>query len=287
MKTNDLTREIIGGAIEVHRELGPAKPEAAYERALAVELTRRGLQLVTQHAVPVVYKGVKLDCGYRLDLLAAHTVVIEVKAVEAVHPVHRAQVLTYLKLGGWKIALLLNFNVAVLKEGIQRLVLGLDEHGDETAVTRSTQRGEASSAALPHRFRSADDSGDADAERAAHEVVDAAMEVHQALGPGLLASAYQACLCHELHLRAVPFERKQSLPLVYKGTPLGESDEVELVVRKKVIVNPCALAALQPVHEAALLSQLRLGRWRLGLLINFNTIHLADGLRRLVLSRAD
>ena len=286
MNLNELTRQIIGAAIAVHRELGPGKPEAAYEAALAVELGLCGLPQHTQKPMPGIYKGVKLECGYRLDLLVGGLVVIEVKAVEMLNPVHRAQVLTYLKLGGWKIALLFNFNVAVLKDGIERLVMGLEENGDGTAETRRTQRGTTGlpSVVLPLRF--GDDSGDAEADRLARDVVDAAMEVHRELGPGLLQSAYATCLCHELHLRGVAFERKRSLPLVYKGTPLPEADEVELLVGGKVVVNPRALPVLQPVHEAELLSQLRLGGWRLGLVINFNTVVLGDGLRRIVLSRA-
>jgi GxxExxY protein len=285
MRINDLTREIIGAAIAVHRELGPGKPEPAYERALALELARRGLANVTQHAVPVVYKGVKLECGYRLDLLVAGVVVIEVKAVEVLHPVHRAQVLTYLKLGGWKIALLLNFNVAVLREGIERLVLGLEEEGDGLAIPPTAMHPKPHwlAPATP-QLRRTEDSGNAASEDAAGEVLAAAAEVHRELGPGLLASAYQACLCHELHLRGVTFERKRSLPLSYFGTPLGETDEVELLVGG-VVVNPCSLSAIQSVNEAALLSQMRLGGWGLGLLINFNTLRLADGIRRLVLTR--
>jgi GxxExxY protein len=94
MRPNDLTHEIIGGAIEVHRELGPGKPEAAYVAALAHELRLRGLPHQVQKPVPLVYKGVKLECGYRLDLLVSDTVVLEVKSVECVIPVHRAQTIT-------------------------------------------------------------------------------------------------------------------------------------------------------------------------------------------------
>src|SRR6266478_5527162 len=127
MKPNQLTHQIIGAAIEVHRELGPGKAEAAYESALSHELTLRSLPHSVQKPVPVVYKGIKLDCGYRLDVLVDHTVVLEVKSAEVVIPVHRAQVLTYLKIGGWKLALLLNFNVATLKEGNERIVLGFED----------------------------------------------------------------------------------------------------------------------------------------------------------------
>src|SRR4026207_1420968 len=123
MKPNELTGQIIGAAIEVHRELGPGKPEGAYESALCHELRTRCIAHQAQKPLPVVYKGMKLDCGYRVDALVADTVVVEAKSVEVIHPVHRAQTLTYLKLGGWKIALLLNFNVAILKNGIERVVL--------------------------------------------------------------------------------------------------------------------------------------------------------------------
>jgi len=240
-----------------------------------------------QKPVPVVYKGVKLECGFRLDVLVCNTVVVEVKSVEGVVPVHRAQTLTYLKLGGWKLALLLNFNVAVLKEGIERLVLGLAEEGKSVAVTDSPPpRVVARNKSTSPSLLSAAESGDREAEQLAFEIIDSAIEVHRELGPGLLPSAYQACLCHELHLRHVTFERKCPLALSYKGTPLAEMDEVELVVGQRVVVHPYALTEVQPVHQARLLSQLRLGGWKLGLLLNFNTVALKEGIRRIVMSGA-
>jgi GxxExxY protein len=285
VRPNELTHAIIGAAIEVHRELGPGKPEAAYERALARELTLRGFATRMQKPVPVVYKGVKLECGFRLDVLVCNTVVIEVKSVEGVLPVHRAQTLTYLKLGGWKLALLLNFNVAILKDGIERLVLGLEEKGESGARANKPSRTTARDANPAPSFYSASDSGDREAETLACEIIASAIEIHRELGPGLLPSAYEACLCHELHLRSVAFERKRPYALSYKGTPLAELDEIELLVGGRVVVNPYALTEIQPVHEARLLSQLRLGGWMLGLLINFNTTALREGLRRVVMSR--
>jgi GxxExxY protein len=286
VRANELTHAILGAAIEVHRELGPGKPEAAYERALARELALRGFAIRVQKPVPVVFKGVKLECGFRLDVLVCDTVVVEVKSADGIIPVHRAQTLTYLKLGGWKLALLLNFNVAVLKEGIERLVLGLEEEGKSLAVTDSPpSRVIARNESTRPSLLCAADSGDREAEQLAFEIITSAIEVHRELGPGLLPSAYEACLCHELHLRNVPFERKRPLALSYKGTPLAEMDEVELMVGGRVVVNPCALAEIKPVHEARLLSQLRLGGWKLGLLINFNTVAVRDGLRRVVMSR--
>ena len=127
MKINDLTREIIGAAIEVHRELGPGLLESSYQICMRRELELRGIPFEYEKPLPVIYKGMRLDCGYRLDLLVAHTVVVEIKSVEALNPIHEAQLLTYLRLGGWKAGLLINFNVPVLIDGVKRRVLGLTE----------------------------------------------------------------------------------------------------------------------------------------------------------------
>ncbi|HEX6964885.1 MAG TPA: GxxExxY protein [Gemmatimonadaceae bacterium] len=118
-----LTEQIIGAAIDVHRVLGPGLLESAYEECLAWELTERQVPFARQVALPVVYKGAKLDCGHRIDLIVADAVVVEVKCVSQIAPVHEAQLLTYLKLGGWRVGLLLNFNVSVLRDGIRRRVL--------------------------------------------------------------------------------------------------------------------------------------------------------------------
>lgn len=123
MEINSLTEQIIGAAIEVHRVLGPGLLESAYEECLCYELTLRRIPYERQLPLAIEYKGLKLDCGYRLDLLVAESVVVEIKAVEALQPIHDAQLLTYLKLGGWKIGLLINFNVSVLKDGIRRRIL--------------------------------------------------------------------------------------------------------------------------------------------------------------------
>ena len=127
MGVNDITRAIIGAGIEVHRALGPGLLEAAYEACLCRELSLREVPFERQRSLPVVYKGLRLDCGYRIDVLVADAVVVEIKAVERLLPIHEAQLLTYLKLGGWQVGLLMNFNVPVLKQGIRRRVLGLQE----------------------------------------------------------------------------------------------------------------------------------------------------------------
>ncbi|MEB3885128.1 GxxExxY protein [Lyngbya sp. CCY1209] len=122
MELNEISGRVIGAAITVHRELGPGLLESAYEKCLAYELRQRGLTVEEQIPVPVVYKGIKLECGYRLDLLVEKRIIVELKAVDALLPIHDAQLLTYLKLCKLRLGLLINFNVPILKNGIKRLL---------------------------------------------------------------------------------------------------------------------------------------------------------------------
>ncbi len=140
MRINQLTEQVIAAAIEVHRALGPGLLESVYEECLCKELSLREIPFIRQSGLPVKFKGSQLECGYRIDLLVADTLVIEIKAVEAILPVHEAQLLTYMKLGGWKIGLLINFNVALLKQGIRRRVMNLESDQDICIQARlSTQ----------------------------------------------------------------------------------------------------------------------------------------------------
>lgn len=123
-RINAITQTIIGAAIEVHRTLGPGLLESAYEACLAFELTSRNLAVETQRPLPLVYHDVKLECGYRIDLLVAGTVVVEIKSVERLAPIHEAQMISYLKLSGCNVGLLINFNVCTLKDGLRRFVNG-------------------------------------------------------------------------------------------------------------------------------------------------------------------
>lgn len=120
---NELSNMIIGCAIEVHKHLGPGLLESAYQECLYYELTQKGLDVVREKPLPIVYKDVKLDHGYRIDLLVNNKVVIVIKTVENLTDVHAAQILTYLKLGDFKMGLILNFYVTMLKNGIKRFVL--------------------------------------------------------------------------------------------------------------------------------------------------------------------
>src|SRR5580765_5451058 len=119
-RLNELSGTVIGACIEIHRELGPGLLESAYEECLAYELSKAGLRFERQRSLPVRYKEVQLDCGYRLDFVVEGSLILELKAVTELHPIHEAQLLTYLKLDKKPLGLLINFNVPVLKHGVMR-----------------------------------------------------------------------------------------------------------------------------------------------------------------------
>ena len=123
MELNKITEGIIGSAIEVHRSLGPGLLESAYEQCLMHELLLRDLKTKRQVPVPVIYKDLQLEYGYRIDLLVEDSVIVEIKSVDILHPVHEAQILTYMKFAEKKLGLLINFNVKLLKEGLKRYIL--------------------------------------------------------------------------------------------------------------------------------------------------------------------
>ncbi len=125
MDENELSRVIIGYAMKVHTALGPGLLESAYEACLDYELTQSRLKVERQKPIPLIYKEVHLDCGYRIDLLVENKVIVELKAVETIHPIHSAQILTQLKLANCKLGLIINFNVMHLKDGIKRIANGL------------------------------------------------------------------------------------------------------------------------------------------------------------------
>jgi GxxExxY protein len=127
LDVNKTTEAIIGAAIEVHRHLGPGLLESAYEECLSEELSLRKIPFKRQFPLPVIYKNKKLDIGYRIDLLVNDEVVVELKTVESILPIHEAQTLTYMKLGGWQVGLIPNLNMTVLQNGIKRLVHKLKE----------------------------------------------------------------------------------------------------------------------------------------------------------------
>ncbi len=125
MTENEISKPIVKSALKVHRALGPGLLESAYEECLYYELKKCGLNVVKQKPLPLIYEEVKLEVGYRVDLMVENKVIIEIKSVEALNDVHLAQILTYLKLSDCKLGLLINFNVALIKNGIRRVVNNL------------------------------------------------------------------------------------------------------------------------------------------------------------------
>ena len=123
MKQSDLSRKVFGCGIEVHRELGPGLLESTYQRCLAHELGLAGISFKVEHPQPVIYKGLELECGYRIDLLIENQIVVELKAVTELLPIHEAQLITYLKLSNVRQGLLMNFNVPMLKAGLKSILL--------------------------------------------------------------------------------------------------------------------------------------------------------------------
>ncbi len=261
MKPNAITHAIIGAAIEVHREIGPGQDEVLYEDALEVALRSRSLRFRRQHGLPVHYKGVKLDCGFRPDFVVENTVVVEGKAVEMAHPVFDAQVRTYQRLGGWPLGLLLNFNVPVMKEGVSRFIVDPGEF--RTAISSGTEAGRTQ--------------GKRDL---AGRIIGAAIEVHRLLGPGLLNSVYAACFQHEVALADLRFECGREIDAVFQGERLGHPVELELVVEGEFLVCVKTVPAILPLHESQVRSQMRLGNLPAGLLLNFHASRLVDGLKR-------
>ena len=123
MKFDKLSNQIIGCAIEVHKNLGPGLLESTYEQCLAYELKKSDVPFKLQHPLPVEYKGIKLDCGFRIDMLVDDKIIVELKSIDSILPIHQTQLLTYLKLSGIRIGFLMNFNVKYMKNGIKRMVL--------------------------------------------------------------------------------------------------------------------------------------------------------------------
>lgn len=124
MTENEISGRIISSAIEVHKALGPGLLESAYKECLSYKLVQSGLYIEKEKNMPLVFESIKLNCGYRIDILVENRLVVEIKSVDALHDIHLAQTLTYMKLGGYKLGLLINFNVTLLKDGIKRIING-------------------------------------------------------------------------------------------------------------------------------------------------------------------
>ncbi|MBL9184430.1 MAG: GxxExxY protein [Verrucomicrobiaceae bacterium] len=273
---NDLTERVIGVAIAVHRKLGPGKPEAMYEEAMHKTLLRQGIACERQVPLPLVFDGEMLDCGYRMDLIVEGVLVIELKTVTALLPIHEAQLLTYLRLSGHKVGLLINFEVMMLKDGIKRRVNGL---GKELAPHEPWQTSTMVAGPIG-------------------EVIHCALGVHSKLGPGLLRSTYITAMIHlvKKHFRhgdqtfaRVHQNLQRSISM--DGLDLEHPLEIELALEfpsgSWLPLLILSVDEISPLHEARFRSQIRLAGWERGFIFNFNAVRLKDGLRQIGLTRRD
>jgi GxxExxY protein len=198
-----------------------------------------------------------------MDLWIENRLIVELKSVETLLPIHEAQLLTYLRIAERELGLLINFDVPVLKQGVRRRVWT----GDQSR---------------PSKNSSGKDAGFDKFEPLSGEVLAAAVEVHRTLGPGLLRSAYEACLCHELSLRGVKFERKIKLPARFRDITVADAVKIPLLVGGEMPVVCLSVPELTLLHRARLLGRLRQGGWRSGLLLNYNVTSFSKGMRRVV-----
>lgn len=250
-----LTGAVIGAAMSAHRQYGPGLDEADYEQALHLELLALGIEHECQVPLLLLYKGAKLDCGYRMDLVVRGTLLLELKAVEKLHPIHEAQLLTYLRLAGLKLGLLMNFNVLRFKDGIQR-------------------RANSVSVKYPQASRSG---GIRSA--LADEVVDAAVEVQNILGPGLLRSAYEVCLARELELRGIKSERNLPLNFIHRDKLITSSKQLPMIVEGQLMIACVCVESLSKLQLARARSLLKISGIEKGFCINFHSSNLSGEIK--------
>lgn len=255
----DLTKLVIGAAIAVHRSLGPGLDEADYERALHLELAALDMEHECQVPLPLSYKDEKLDCGYRMDLVIPGRLLLELKAVEKLHPLHEAQLLTYLRLSASPLGLLMNFNTLVLRDGIVRRAHSVKPTERQYIETPPSMEFDALS----------------------REVLAAALEVQHELGHGLLRSAYEACLARELSLRGIQTQVKLPANLIYRDQLIPSRKEVPMVVENSLMVACHCVKELSTLQLARDRSLLKAAGVETGLCLNFHSGSLTTEIRRI------
>lgn len=255
----DLTKSAIGAAISIHRFLGPGLDEADYERALHLELMALGVEHECQVPLPISYKGEALDCGYRMDLVISKKLLLELKVVEKIHPLHEAQLLTYLRLSSLPLGLLINFNTLIMRNGIVRRahsVQPVSRHYIETPPSLAF-------------------------DELSREVLAAALEVQHELGQGLLRSAYEACLVRELSLRGIQTQVKLPANLIYRDQLIPSRKEIPMVVENRLMVACHCVKELNPLQLARDRSLLKAAGVETGLCLNFHSESLGTETRRI------
>ena len=255
----DLTGRVIGAGMAVHRKFGPGLDEADYERTLSLELHALGIAHECQVPLPLFYKGTLLDCGYRMDLVLPGLLLLELKAMDKLHPLHEAQLLTYLRLSSLPLGLLMNFGSLLLKDSIVR-------RANTRAAPQSSAPFQASRSTMDELSRA---------------VVEAAVEVQNQLGAGLLRSAYETCLHYELGLRGIKVERNQPVNLIHREQLILSSKQVPLMVENSLMVACYCVEKMEALYIAKARSLLKASAAETGLCINFHASNLVGQIKRI------
>ncbi|WP_395753189.1 GxxExxY protein [Prosthecobacter sp.] len=227
--------------------------EADYERALHLELMAMGIENECQVPLPLIYKGANLDCGYRMDLLVAGRLLLELKAVEKLHPLHEAQLLTYLRLAQMKLGLLMNFGSLVLRDGIVRRA---------NSASRALKPRSAMTAGTP-------------IDALSYEVIDAAIEVQHILGAGLLRSVYETALAHEIKSRGLHVDQRLPANITFRQQLITSTKQIPMVVEGRLMVGIVCAKKLDSIHLARQRSLLKATQVENGLCFNFHAMSMA------------
>ncbi len=277
MTENEIATQVVDAAYKIHTRFGPGLLEFAYEKMLEYELKKRGLPVVCQKPAPIVYEDVTLEAGYRIDVMVADKVILELKAIAQTAPVHKKQVLTYLRLADKRLGLLLNFGEALIKTGITRIANNLEDGSSrqKSGTKRKENLQELYALAVWRDLSSKED-------KIARQIVEAAYKIHSMFGPGLLASAYETMLAYELKNRGLQLACQQTIPIVYEEISIEMGCRADVIVENKVIVRLQSVERSIPLYKKQVLTQLKSADKRLGLLINFGKLFIKDGISRVV-----
>ncbi len=256
----DLTGKVIAAAMAVHRELGPGLDEHDYSRALTSEFDFFGIEYQEQVGLPLFYKGYKLDCGFRVDMIIAGCLLLELKAVENLHPIYEAQLITYLRLTELRLGLLLNFSKLTLSEGIMRRANSRPRSLDTSRLTTPSS---------------------VEFDPLSREVIAAAIEVRRVLGVGLLQSAYESALSFELQQRGLHVNRDQPVSFNYRGERFSSKRRMQMIVEGRLMVSCLCVNAIEQIHVASQRSLFKDTEVQSGICFNFHSITPQMEFRRL------
>lgn len=288
---NELTGTVVDCCIKLHRDLGNGLMPGAYRLCLAHFLRGQGLKVAENHPVHVQYDEISLGTPIRVDLLVEGEIVLEVVTAERINAHHEARILSHLRLGSFRLGLLMNFHAPLMKDGIKRIINPLCRERPAHGSVRNEPPGPSTvlsqSAECPLAKHGPESRPVSDLDLLCGRVIALCIKIHKVLGNGLDKEAYEICLSHELQKAGLKTARQVAVPLVYAGVDLGCPYRLDILVEDSLVLELKAVEQIRPIHMAQLLSYLRLGGYRLGLLLNFGGVLMRDGIQRLINSRLD